>query len=74
MRECEAHAQRALAVAVNSTLPPSWLPDAEWADSLEESLLTAGFPVNVVSTLSSLSNSSAKRWSCPAMKNISTRK
>ena len=34
--------------AVNSTLPPSWLPDAEWADSLEESLLTAGFPVNVV--------------------------
>ncbi len=40
--------QRASAVAVNSTLPPSWLPDAEWADSLEESLLTAGFPVNVV--------------------------
>ena len=34
--------------AENSTLPPSWLPDAEWADSLEESLLTAGFPVNVV--------------------------
>ena len=33
---------------MNSTLPPSWLPDAEWADTLEESLLTAGFPVNVV--------------------------
>lgn len=34
--------------AANSTLPPSWLPDAEWADTLEESLLTSGFPVNVV--------------------------
>ena len=45
----EAHTVRgSSARAVNSTLPPSWLPDAEWADSLEESLLTAGFPVNVV--------------------------